>query len=295
MADERESQDWQGGKPPGGVGPYSYKGRQVGWLFRIEKDAAEAKKLPRVVPRSKTFSFKVFGEGAKAAAKAHQRQIAEDHGLEIKNQYRHRTDPRDGLPYIEFHIRDTAGEDYYPKCDATDADLRLLGEHTWCVLKVENNIYVQTNVKLDGKWTMKRFHSFKCPDWPIVDHHSQIQKENRNGLDNRSKHLRDGSGGANNDNRRLQKNNTSRVNGVCYHKKDKCWYVRDRATTRARFPPKRFPGPEDKTHPSYHEACAYQREQAARVGNTNGQMPEDSDSDTEDEAIAANLAALGWL
>jgi hypothetical protein len=27
----------------------------------------------------------------------------------------------------------------------------------------------------------------------------------------------------------------------------------------------------DKTHPSYHEACAYARELGDRVGNTNGQ------------------------
>ncbi len=260
---------WRGGKPPGGVWPYCVKRSQAGWRFEIK--GAEAKKLPRLVPRSKKFSFKEFGESAEADAKDYQRQIAEDHGLLFKNQYRHREDPRDGLPYIEFHIRDAAGEDYYSMCDATDADLRLLEEYTWHVYKEGNNTYVQTSVRIDGKRTTKYFHRFKCPDWPIVDHYSKIQKQNRNGLDNRSKHLRDGSGGVNQDNRRLSKNNTSDVNGVGYHKYSKAWRVKDQATTRARFPPKRFPGPEDKTHPSYHEACAYQREQAEKVGNMNGQ------------------------
>ncbi len=41
-------------------------------------------------------------------------------------------------------------------------------------------------------------------------------------------------------------------------------------TNGVRCTPQRFYGPEDKTHPSYHEACEYQREQAAMVGNTNG-------------------------
>jgi len=246
MADAGEDGPWLGGKPPGGLHPYHYKDLQDGRYFRIEKDAAEAKKLPRVVPRSKKFSFKKFGEGAKAAAETYQSQIAEDHELEIKNQYRHRTDPRDGLPYIEFHIRDTAGEDYYPKCDATDADLRLLGEHTWCVLKKGNNTYVVTHVRSDGKWTMKRFHSFKCPDWPIVDHYSEIPEENRNGLDNRSKHLRDGSGGVNEENCRLKKNHTSGANGVGYDITNKVWRVR--IIHKGVRTSKRFPAP--KTRPT---------------------------------------------
>jgi len=59
-----------------------------------------------------------------------------------------------------------------------------------------------------------------------------------------------------------------------------------------------FHGPKDKTDPSYHAACAYQRELAAKVGNTNGQMPEDSDPDSdsdsdEDDDEVERLPALG--
>jgi len=259
---------WQGGEPPGCIFPYSYKGHKIGWRFQIKGN--EAKKLPRDVPRSKQFSFEQFGEGAEAAAKAYQRQIAEDHGLEIKNQYRYREDPRDGLPYIEFHIRNTAGEDHYPMCDATNADLQLLEDHIWYVHSEGNNIYVATNAIIDGKMmTMKRFHSFKHPEWPIVDHYSEIPEENRNGLDNRSKHLRDGSGGVNEYNRRLQKNNTSGANGVCYDNTNAAWRVY-MTTNGVRSPDQYFHGPADKTHSSYMEACACARKLAADIGNMNG-------------------------
>jgi len=227
------------------------------------------------VPRSKQFSFLNYGDGAKAAAEVYQCQIAKDYELEFKNQYRHRVDPNDGLPYIEFRVRNTAGKDSYPMCDVED--LPLLGEHTWYIQKNGSTFYVSTNIEIDGKKTTKYFHNFKCPDWPKVDHYSEIKKQNRNGLDNRNKHLRDGSGGVNEGNCKLYSSNTSGASGVDYYDRNKCWRVRDQTVTRARFRPMYFHGPKDKTHPSYHAACAYQREQAANVGNTNGQMPEDSD------------------
>jgi hypothetical protein len=183
--------EWLGGWPPGGVTPYRIKGCEVGWLFKIQ--GAEAKTMLRGVPRS-IFSFEKFGEGARAAAKDYQRQIAEDHGFEIKNQYRYCTDLNDGLPYIEFHIRDAAGKDYYPTCDV--GDLPLLEEHVWSVLKGRNSIYAHTAVKIDGSKSTKYFHRYKHPEWPMVDHNSKIPEENRNGLDNRDKHLRAGSGGS---------------------------------------------------------------------------------------------------
>ena len=265
MADAGE---WLGGKPPGGVKPFNEKGHQVGWRFRLATTTAEAMTLPKGMARSKLFTFKKFGEGAKAAAETYQSQISEEFGLEIKNQYRHRTDPNDGLPYIEFHIRDRAGENYYPTCDVRD--LPLLERHIWGVHKDGYTLYVGTTVEIDGKMTTKCFHRLKCPDWPIVDHFSEIPEQNRNGLDNRSKHLRNGSGGVNAINCRRRKDNTSDETGVCYHKKSKGWYVQ-LTHNGIRFPDKIFPGPKDKTHPSYHEACAYARKQAAAVGNTNGQ------------------------
>jgi len=257
--------EWLGGKPPGGVRSYTRKGRHVGWRFEIAGDTA--KKLPRNTPHTKHFLLSKFGERTKAEAEDYQRQLAEDHELELKNQYRFRTDPNDGLPYIEFHIRDREGKDHYPKCDV--GDLSLLEEHTWSVFKQKNNIYVQTHVTINDKKTMKLFHRFKCPDWPSVDHYSKIPEENRNGLDNRSKHLRDGSGGVNEENCRPRYTNKSGVSGLSYDTRKKAWRVSIQ-TKGVRSPPRRFRGPEDKTHPSYHEACAYARELAAQVGNMNG-------------------------
>jgi len=51
---------------------------------------------------------------------------------------------------------------------------------------------------------------------------------------------------------------------------NKYWFVRIQHNG-VQCPYKSFPGPYDKTHPSYDAACAYAREQAAEVGNTNGQ------------------------
>ena len=260
---------WLGGKPPGGVSPYSLKGRQVVGTSRSGGSLLTTCLGTCLAGRNFPSRCANGGDSAKAAAEAYQRKIADDHGPEIKNQYRYREDPRDGLPYIEFHIRGRAGEERYSMCDV--GDLPLLEDHIWHVKKIgRNNIYVATTATIDGKSTIKLFHRFKCPDWPIVDHFSEIPEENRNGLDNRSKHLRDGSGGVNEANRRLDKRNTSGVSGVIYNVNNKAWYVQVKHNG-VRCPHKSFHGPEDKTHSSYHEACAYAREQAAKVGNTNGQ------------------------
>ena len=266
MAEAADIGEWQGGHPPGGVYPYSKKGHQVAWRFEIGGGAAED--LPRSVPRSKLFSFSKYGEGAKAAAEAYQRQLAEDYGLEIKNRYRYREDPNAGIPYIECHIRDSEGEDHYLICDVEG--LPLLEEHIWSVTKNDNNIYAQTNLTIDGKKTMKKFHRFERPDWPIVDHFSENPRENRNGLDNRSKHLRDGSGGANQENCRPRKDSKSGITGVGYNNTNKTWYGYITRNKETKWSPP-YHGPEDKTHPSYLAACEWRKEQAAAVGNTNGQ------------------------
>ncbi len=261
--------EWQGGWCPGGVYLYHEKGRQVGWRFQINRDTVEAKKLPRGVPRSKKFSFSAHGEDAKAAAEAYQWRIANDHGLFIKNQYHYCEDPNDGVPYIRCHIKDKDGNDHYLLCDVEN--LPLLEGHIWHIHRNGRNIYAQTNVETDGKVTTEYFHSLKCPHWPKIDHFSKIQKQNRNGLDNRSKHLRDGSEGVNASNCRLRSDNTSGVNGVCYAQKDKAWRVEVKTNgVRIR---ESFPGPKDTGHPSFHVARAWQKEQATAVGNTNGQGP----------------------
>ncbi len=128
---------------------------------------------------------------------------------------------------------------------------------------------MQTSVRIDGWETSKRFHNLKHPEWPEVDHYSKIPDENRNGLDNRDKHLRDGSGGINQGNRPLSSNNTSGVNGVFYNVTSKIWFVAF-TTNGTRCPYRAYPGPNDKTHPSYRAACEHQKELAEAVGNMNG-------------------------
>ena len=43
-----------------------------------------------------------------------------------------------------------------------------------------------------------------------------MDHKNRNGLDNRKKNLRDGSGGVNENNQTLHNDNTSGINGVSF-------------------------------------------------------------------------------
>ena len=69
----------------------------------------------------------------------------------------------------------------------------------------------------------------------VVDHFSENKKENRNGLDNRSKHLRDGSGGVNEENCRRRKDNKSGVTGVCYDNASKAWRVQIKLKSRRDF------------------------------------------------------------
>ena len=63
----------------------------------------------------------------------------------------------------------------------------------------------------------QRFHRLVLTGVDIVDH------RNGNGLDNRKKNLRDGSGGVNENNRTMQDNNTSGTNGVSFDKTGQGW------------------------------------------------------------------------
>jgi len=254
--------EWQGGKVPGGcILRKDNRGRENGW--RVVINGFEGKKLPKEL-KHKNFAFSKWGgrESALVHAKAHQRELAKIWELSVKNQYRYRIDPEDGRPYIEFHIKNKVGEEYYAYCDIED--LSLLEENVWSVVKEENNIYLQTAVIIDGWATTKRFHSFKHPDLEMIDH------IDRNGLNNRDKNLREGSGGVNDHNRRRCSTNTSGVNAVHYDHRHKAWVWRAQVNG-VRSRPKYFPGPKDTTHPSFLAACAWQKEKAATIGCTNGQ------------------------
>ena len=92
-------------------------------------------------------------------------------------------------------------------------------ERTWTATKSGNNFYM-TSVLTKKFPSDQKFHRLVLTGVDIVDH------RNGNGLDNRKKNLRDGSGGVNQNNQALLSNNTSRTNGVYFHKRDKAWRVK---------------------------------------------------------------------
>ena len=63
----------------------------------------------------------------------------------------------------------------------------------------------------------QKFHRLVLPGVDTVDH------DNRNGLNNRKKNLKDGSGGVNANNQALRDDNTSGTNGVSFHTDGKGW------------------------------------------------------------------------
>ena len=92
-------------------------------------------------------------------------------------------------------------------------------ERTWYALKHGNNFYMYSN-KTTNFPVNQRFHRLVLTGVDIVDH------RDGNGLDNRKKNLKDGSGGVNQNNMTLLKTNTSGTNGVEFHKRDKSWIAK---------------------------------------------------------------------
>lgn len=62
-----------------------------------------------------------------------------------------------------------------------------------------------------------------------------IDHINRNGLDNRKSNLRIVTKAINNQNRKLSQNNTSNVNGVCWHKGTKKWSVEISVENKSKY------------------------------------------------------------
>lgn len=128
----------------------------------------------------------------------------------MKNKYRYITDP-DGSRYIEVQLQ---REDLIMKCDVEH--LPIVEERIWTGNKPKDKhtYYVtsRSSVKRDQEYCL--FHRRIFPDIPEIDH------INREGLDNRSINIRDGSNGYNPNNKKMLKNNTSGTTGVYLEGKD---------------------------------------------------------------------------
>ena len=109
----------------------------------------------------------------------------------------------------------------------------------------------------------QRFHRLVLTGVDIVDH------RNGNGLDNRKKNLRDGSGGVNNNNQAQRDDNTSGITGVCFDKRDKTWYARWSENGKRRsisFSIKKY-GSDEKAK---QEAIKHRKAMNEITGSTNG-------------------------
>ncbi|CAG8529791.1 13752_t:CDS:1 [Ambispora leptoticha] len=91
-------------------------------------------------------------------------------------------------------------------------NFHLLKNYTWTCVK-DGNTYSIQNKK-------KHIHRLIHPDWKMIDH------MNRDGCDNRECNLRETTSRENQLNRKLQKNNTSKYNGICYNKRKNAWRFR---------------------------------------------------------------------
>jgi len=107
------------------------------------------------------------------------------------------------------------------------------------------------------------FHRLVLPGVDIVDH------KNRNGLDNRKKNLRDGSGVINNNNKALHNTNTSGVNGVSFDKTKKRWnatWYENGKQQKANFYITKY-GSDEKAK---QEAIKHRKAMNVITGSTNG-------------------------
>ena len=127
------------------------------------------------------------------------------------NRYRYVDD------YIEVEI---FGKKKYHIGQIDKEFLNRFTERTWVADKQGTNIFYMKSNKTTKFPVDQRFHRLVLTGVDIVDH------RDGNGLDNRKKNLKDGSGGVNQNNMTLLKTNTSGTNGVEFHKRDKSWIAK---------------------------------------------------------------------
>jgi hypothetical protein len=178
--------EWLGGKPAGCINI------QDNWCNVVFS------KLP-----SKCFSYGLYESKEKAIEEAqiYRQTVSDSHGL-TKNKYRYVEDEKGR--WLEVKLQG----DLTFKCDVEH--LPFVEERVWTGNKSKGKFtyYVKSRESKRRGQDHCLFHSRVYPDLEQVDH------INREGLDNRSVNIRDGSGRINPNNKRIQKNNKSGIKGV---------------------------------------------------------------------------------
>ena len=183
---------WLGGKPAGWI--TNYNGHQVRFT-------------PSSGIKSGQFSFSDYENSmgkTLEAAKEWQHEMSDIHGL-TKNKYRFVTE-EDGEMYVEVQLQN----DLIMKCEMKH--LPIVEERIWTGNRAADKYtyYAKSrNSKKRGQ-SYALFHRLAYPKLKEIDH------INRDGLDNRERNIREGSGRVNANNKRKPRNNTSGYMGVFF-------------------------------------------------------------------------------
>ena len=169
------------------------------------------------------------------------------------NRYRYVAD------YIEVEIY---GQKKYHIGQIDIEFLERFTERTWTAHKSVNTFYMESRITKKFPSDQK-FHQLVLPDVDIVDH------RNGNGLDNRKKNLRYGSGKVNANNQALLSNNTSGTNGVSFDEMNQRWvatWYKNGKQQRQNFSIKDY-GSDDKAK---QKAIEHRQAMNEITGCTNG-------------------------
>lgn len=155
---------------------------------------------------SPCYTYKYFDSKEKAieSAEKDRAMFSSENGFS-KNMYRTVIDKNKQI-YLEVQLQN----DLIMKCDVEH--LPLVEERIWTAYKGAGKYtyYVKSRASKKRNQEYCLFHRRAFPDLKEIDH------INRDGLDNRSINIREGSGKVNANNKRIQKNNVSGVKGVYY-------------------------------------------------------------------------------
>lgn len=181
---------WVGGKPLGEIKQPDKKNNTYRVRFKQIKERMN-------------FLVSAHGtvEKARAAAMDWRKRISDEHGL-TRNRYR-RVDNPDGTYYYEVNVQLSPPI----SMKISPQDLPLAEESCW---SVTSNGYARRGTWPRSGATMEMFHRLvmQSPLGMEVDH------INRDRLDNRRENLRVVPYGVNQNNMKLNKKNTSGINGV---------------------------------------------------------------------------------